>query len=85
MQRLNLSFTVTLVGGSVSHSHEGRLEVLYNGLLGTVCDDGFTDAAATVVCRDLGFPYVKTCDLVSEKAQDDVYGFYRSAYYAVQS
>ena len=37
---------------------EGRLEVQYNGVWGTVCDDGFTDAAARVVCCSLGFGYV---------------------------
>jgi len=54
-------YTVRLVGGS--SLYEGRLEVLYNGLWGTVCDDRFTDAAATVVCRSIGFRYVYSCDL----------------------
>ena len=49
-------FTVKLVGGN--SPHEGRLEVTHHGIWGTVCDDGFTDAAARVVCRYLGFPYV---------------------------
>jgi len=49
-------FAVRLVGGH--SSHEGRLEVNYNGVWGTVCDDLFDDAAATVVCRSLGFMYV---------------------------
>ena len=47
---------VRLAGGP--SSHEGRLEVLYNGRWGTVCDDYFTDTAATVACRPLGFTYV---------------------------
>jgi len=51
-----VSFTVRLVGGD--SSHEGRLEVHYDDIWGTVCDDGFTDAAATVVCKSLGFEYV---------------------------
>ena len=34
---------------------EGRLEVSYEGLWGTVCDDGFTEVTAGVVCRSLGF------------------------------
>ena len=47
---------VRLAGGLTSH--EGRLEVRYNGRWGTVCDDGFIDTEATVACRSLGFTYV---------------------------
>jgi len=45
--------TVRLVGGL--SSQVGRLEVYYNGTWGTVCDDGFTGAAARVVCYMLGY------------------------------
>ena len=52
---VNVLFTARLVGGS--RSHEGRLEVYHNGTWGTVCADGFNDAAAIVVCRSLGLRY----------------------------
>jgi len=47
---------VRLVGGWTPR--EGRLEILHNGVWGTVCDDGFTDDAARVVCYSIGFGYV---------------------------
>jgi len=46
------SILVRLVGGS---SSRGRLEVFYRGVWGTVCDDGFTNASARVVCYMLGY------------------------------
>jgi len=44
--------TVTLVGSRLAY--EGRLEVYYNGVWGTVCDDSFGDVDATVACKSLG-------------------------------
>ena len=56
---------VRLVGGP--SSLEGRLEVYYNGRWGTVCDNGFTDASARVICRMLGYLYGQTSRFIRNR------------------
>ena len=60
---------VRLVSGSIANNMramEGRLEVrMWNGSWSTVCDDGFTDAAASVVCRQVSEPAgERACKLI---------------------
>ena len=43
-----------LVGGSLS---AGRVEICTFGVWGTLCDNGWKNTSAEVVCRRLGLPY----------------------------
>ena len=46
---------IQLVGGRGGNKFEGRVEVCQDGQWKTVCNDGWGDREARVVCRQLGF------------------------------
>jgi len=48
------SLSALRLGGGAT-AREGRLELSYNGIWGTVCDDKFDDINAAVVCHVLGY------------------------------
>lgn len=41
---------IRLIGGT----YQGRVEVCYNNVWGTVCNSGWNDVGAQVACRQLG-------------------------------
>ena len=53
--------TLRLAGGR--DASEGRVEMLYNGEWGTICDDDWNNKAGLVVCRQLGYRYTSLSTL----------------------
>ena len=51
---------------------EGRLEVNYFGIWGTVCDDAFTYIDAGVVCNSLGFGFVLVWHNIVDSEHDTI-------------
>ena len=51
---LNASIQVRLINGP--SPREGRVEILYAGVWGAICNDLFNLTEANVVCRQLGYP-----------------------------
>ncbi|XP_055896643.1 deleted in malignant brain tumors 1 protein-like isoform X1 [Biomphalaria glabrata] len=47
------NISVRLINGT--HTYEGSVQVLYNGTWGLICDNGWSDAEAQVVCSMLGY------------------------------
>lgn len=46
--------------GEDSHNSFGRVELCLNGTWGTICDNDWNDADASIVCKQLGYsPYGK--------------------------
>ncbi|XP_076998559.1 neurotrypsin [Tamandua tetradactyla] len=52
-RRFSMGFPIRLMDGE--NKKEGRVEVFINGQWGTICDDGWSDKNAAVICRQLGY------------------------------
>ena len=61
---------VRLLNGYLPGS--GRVEICINNAWGTVCDDGWDDADASVVCRQLGYYSIGMCILIIVHVQGEI-------------
>ena len=50
-----LDAEIRLVDGR--NARQGRVEIMYQGIWGTICDDGWDDTDAGVVCRQMGYSH----------------------------
>lgn len=64
---------VRLVNGT--GPHEGRVEVFYDNLWGTVCDDKWDKLDGEVVCRMLGYKEVSETDTANKFGQGNFFIF----------
>ena len=60
--RLCADGKVRLVGGG--RSGEGRVQMCFNGIWGSVCAIGFDEPEAQVTCRNLGFNIETTSEFI---------------------
>lgn len=52
-ENCDIEGALRLIGGS--NITQGRVEVCYNGIYGSVCDENWGASDAAVVCRQLGY------------------------------
>ena len=45
---------IRLMNGTEPSFNEGRVEICYNNIYGTVCDDFFDESAVSIVCNGTG-------------------------------
>lgn len=64
---------VRLVNGT--GPHEGRVEVFYDNLWGTVCDDKWDKLDGVVVCKMLGYKEVSETDTANKFGQGNFFIF----------
>ena len=60
--------SIRLRGGAVAY--QGTVEICVEGTWGTVCDRSWDGSDATVVCRQLGYPYLGECMTLVDFQQD---------------